>query len=276
MLISALRLLTLFLLVLGSAAAISQVQSGVQNLPYTATKKTSSFQKLADGTTLTRSSTSTEARDSQGRTLIENVSELPEPNHRITSYILDDPANHTHCMWTSSAKNATCIHLPDLRRGMSSLVRPAQPAVGSNTGAPVVVSGMGSGSGIGAIAGGVAGGVVTAEVSGAPVSSADPKLRPSIQRESLPGKSINGIYAEGVRITQTYPIGYFGNDRPIVLVHETWTSPDLKITVLATTDDPRTGTRTTEVTNLDRSEPDPALFQVPEGYTIKEQNPGSY
>ncbi len=271
MLIPALRLLTLFLLVLGSAAAISQVQPGVQNLPYTVTKKTSSFQKLADGTTLTRSSTSTEARDSQGRTLIENVSELPEPAHHIISYILDDPATHTHCMWTTSGKDATCIHLPDLRRGMSSPLRPAQPAVASNTGGPVVASGMGSGSG--PIAGGVAGGILTAEVSGGPVPSADPKLRPSMQRESLPGKTINGIYAEGVRITQTYPIGYFGNDRPIVVVHETWTSPDLKITVFATTDDPRTGTRTTEVTNLDRSEPDPALFQIPEGYTVRDQYP---
>jgi hypothetical protein len=64
-------------------------------------------------------------------------------------------------------------------------------------------------------------------------------------------------------------------DRPIVNVRETWTAPDLKIIVYTTDDDPRTGSRTTELINLDRAEPDPALFQVPEGYTIKDQYPGS-
>jgi hypothetical protein len=39
-------------------------------------------------------------------------------------------------------------------------------------------------------------------------------------------------------------------------------------------DDPRTGTRITEVTNLDRGEPNPALFQVPEGYTMRDRYPG--
>jgi hypothetical protein len=38
-------------------------------------------------------------------------------------------------------------------------------------------------------------------------------------------------------------------------------------------DDPRTGVRTMETTELDQSEPDPALFQAPEGYTVRDQNP---
>ena len=36
-------------------------------------------------------------------------------------------------------------------------------------------------------------------------------------------------------------------------------------------DDPRYGLRTEEVTQLDRAEPDPALFRIPAGYTIREQ-----
>jgi hypothetical protein len=62
-----------------------------------------------------------------------------------------------------------------------------------------------------------------------------------------------------------------GNDQPLVTVSEIWTSPDLKLVVLNTTDDPRTGLRTEELTDLNRSEPDPAVFQVPAGYAIKEQ-----
>jgi hypothetical protein len=59
----------------------------------------------------------------------------------------------------------------------------------------------------------------------------------------------------------------------ITIVSETWHSPELKITLLSVNDDPRTGKRTTEVTDLDRAEPDPSVFQVPEGYTVKDQNP---
>ena len=56
-------------------------------------------------------------------------------------------------------------------------------------------------------------------------------------------------------------------------VNETWRSPDLNITLLTVNEDPRTGMRTTEVTDLARAEPDPSVFQVPEGYTRKDQNP---
>jgi hypothetical protein len=274
MLIPILRLLVVFLLIFGSDAAVSQVISGIKNLPYTVTKKSTSLQRLADGTTLTRSSVTTEARDSQGRTLIETVSDQrPDSTHRFTSYVLRDPANNTHCTWMSTARNASCIHLSVPRRVMPPSARSVQPSGASNTGASVVVSTMGSGSG--PTPGGATGGSATSVIMPGSIPGANPEHRPSMQRESLPPKTVNGIYAEGVRITQTYPIGYFGNDRPIVVVNETWTSPELKIIVLTSSDDPRTGTRTTEVTNIDRSEPDPALFQIPEGYTISDRSPGA-
>lgn len=59
-----LRPVALTLLLLAATAAISQ--NGITNSPYTATKKTTSIQKLVDGTTITRITTETEARDSQG------------------------------------------------------------------------------------------------------------------------------------------------------------------------------------------------------------------
>lgn len=62
-----LRALALSMLLIDSAAAISQAV--VQGTPYTVTKKTTHFQKIADGTIITRVETSLDARDSQGRTL---------------------------------------------------------------------------------------------------------------------------------------------------------------------------------------------------------------
>jgi hypothetical protein len=57
------------------------------------------------------------------------------------------------------------------------------------------------------------------------------------------------------------------------VTHETWVSEELMLAVMQIDDDPRTGVRTMELTDIERGEPDPALFQVPEGYTVKDQYP---
>jgi hypothetical protein len=43
------------------------------------------------------------------------------------------------------------------------------------------------------------------------------------------------------------------------------------VTLLEKRSDPRAGDRETRLTNLERSEPDATLFQVPAEYTIKDQ-----
>jgi hypothetical protein len=85
----------------------------------------------------------------------------------------------------------------------------------------------------------------------------------------LGGETIDGVYAEGTRITHVTPAGTIGNDRDISMVTETWRSPDLQLDVLSKTTDPRSGERTTEIKNLNRAEPDPALFQVPPDYKVQ-------
>ena len=62
-----------------------------------------------------------------------------------------------------------------------------------------------------------------------------------------------------------------GNDRPITNVSETWISPDLKEVVLRKSDDPRSGELTHKLININRSEPDPSLFEPPPGYTVKDE-----
>jgi hypothetical protein len=83
---------------------------------------------------------------------------------------------------------------------------------------------------------------------------------------------MEGVLVQGQRTTTVYPEGFFGNDRPITTVNETWTSPDLKIMVLSKTSDPRSGESTTRLTNISRAEPDPSLFQVPPDYQIVNGN----
>jgi len=51
---------------------------------------------------------------------------------------------------------------------------------------------------------------------------------------------------------------------------EEWTSPELQVLVLTEHKDPRDGDSTYLLTNINRSEPASALFEVPADYTIRQ------
>ena len=87
--------------------------------------------------------------------------------------------------------------------------------------------------------------------------------------EKLPARDIEGVRAEGVRRTTTIPAGEIGNDLPIEIVSEEWFSPELQVLVLTERKDPRLGTSTYKVVNINRSEPAAYLFEVPSDYTMK-------
>jgi hypothetical protein len=89
--------------------------------------------------------------------------------------------------------------------------------------------------------------------------------------ESLGVKIIEGVTAEGTRLTRTIPAGAAGNANPILITTERWYSPDLQLTLLQTRSDPRFGTSTFQLTNIVRSEPDPTVFAVPSDYTVQKE-----
>jgi hypothetical protein len=175
---------------------------------------------------------------------------IPSGEPAMVNTSVFDPVSRTMTHWMSQSRQATVIHMPDLKSLATNLpTQKVVPAGGQSANGPV------------------------AELSQSAPAARLGRVR-NRQRETLGGKTIAGVYAEGTRITMTTPEGAEGNDRPITTVTETWRSPELDITLLSVNDDPRTGTRTSEVTDLDRAEPDPTVFQVPEGYTVKDQNPG--
>ena len=59
-----------------------------------------------------------------------------------------------------------------------------------------------------------------------------------VNRESLGKQTIEGVEAEGTRVTFTIAAGKSGNDRPIVTVNEQWSSPDLQAIVMGNNSDP--------------------------------------
>ena len=91
-----------------------------------------------------------------------------------------------------------------------------------------------------------------------------------VRVQTLPERTIEGVRAQGVRRTTTIAAGAIGNELPIEIVSEEWTSPDLKVLVLTEHRDPRMGTSTYRVTNINRAEPDAYLFEVPADYTVQQ------
>jgi hypothetical protein len=90
-----------------------------------------------------------------------------------------------------------------------------------------------------------------------------------LKKESLGTQTISGIMAEGTRTTRTIPAGEIGNEKALQIVSERWVSTDLQILLKSTRTDPRSGTTTYTVTNIQRTEPAATLFTVPADFTVQ-------
>ena len=82
----------------------------------------------------------------------------------------------------------------------------------------------------------------------------------------LPSENVDGLRAEGKRTTWTIEAGRIGNEKPITIVNEVWSTPDLGITLRTRDVDPVVGEATYKVQNVQRGEPDAQLFKVPADY----------
>ena len=88
------------------------------------------------------------------------------------------------------------------------------------------------------------------------------------QHEELGLSNSNGVDTTGYRETLTINPGVLGNDRPMVTTREFWFSPQLGFNLISKVDDPQNGKQSFEVKELTTSEPDPRLFETPDGYKI--------
>ncbi len=96
----------------------------------------------------------------------------------------------------------------------------------------------------------------------------------TLKKEDLGTQVIGGVSTQGTRLTHTIPAGQIGNEKPILVVHETWFSNDLQIVVMSKRSNPMGGTTTYTLTNIQRTEPAASLFAVPSDYTVKQGGPG--
>lgn len=110
--------------------------------------------------------------------------------------------------------------------------------------------------------------IVSPTLQTAALSTQTPSVKPETTKEDIGSDSIEGLPVRGVRVSQTYPPGALGNDRPLTIVTESWYCEELKINLLTKRTDPRYGVQTVRVTELVRQEPDAALFSIPDEYKL--------
>lgn len=94
-----------------------------------------------------------------------------------------------------------------------------------------------------------------------------PNTKPAPQAVSIGERRIEGLKVTGSRLEFTIGAGEVGNDQPITVRTDQWFSPELGVVVASTHNDPMIGEQTYRLEQINRAEPDPALFTVPADYT---------
>jgi hypothetical protein len=116
-----------------------------------------------------------------------------------------------------------------------------------------------------------------AEANGAKSNFTRPQRPPdpNVQETPLSATTLNGVNVTGKTVTRTIPAGQIGNAQPITSTDTVYFSPDLQVVVSATRNDPRIGSSTYALTNIQRGDPPASWFQIPSDYTIQDaKGPG--
>jgi hypothetical protein len=98
----------------------------------------------------------------------------------------------------------------------------------------------------------------------------------NLKKEDLGTQVISGVSAQGTRMTKTIPAGQMGNEKPILIVHETWFSNDLQMVVMSKRTNPWIGETTYTLTNIERTEPAASMFTVPSDFTVQQGGMGMH
>ncbi|MGA9673411.1 MAG: hypothetical protein WBQ94_29745 [Terracidiphilus sp.] len=86
--------------------------------------------------------------------------------------------------------------------------------------------------------------------------------------EDLGSRTLAGVETTGTRDSTIINPGVNGNDRAYSITREFWYAETLGINLLSDLSNPNVGKQIFTVTDVSLSEPDPALFELPEGFEV--------
>jgi hypothetical protein len=204
----------------------------VKGAPYSALVETETVQLLGDGNRITNKTVSRVYRDSEGRVRRESVGVTAE-------VFIHDPTT-----------GVSYVLDPQRRRALRSRPNVTPAEVEKLTSATTVQS------------------------DSTPQAATQPPVKKKKRRppntEVLGQQMVEGVLCEGQRTTTVIAAGEAGNELPLTIINEQWRSPELQVLVLTKHSDPRIGATTYRLTNIQRDEPDRALFTVPAGYRLRD------
>lgn len=266
----------------------------VKGAPYSAEIVNESVQQLADGNRIVQRSTGRVYRDGEGRIRREDdrASGIPtisitDPVAKttttldVTNRIAHETAGVNVIVELSAALNTLTASLRERPSttgdGAGGVITAAPARAGRIAGSSDPQSQRSSGGGGrgGAVApapvggGGARGGAVGAAAMTPRAARGEDRVD-----ETLPSRQIEGVMCTGIRRTTTIAKGAIGNDLPIKIVSEEWTSTDLQVLVLTDVNDPRSGRTTYQLQRIARVEPEASLFKAPSDYTIQKATAG--
>lgn len=221
---------------IGAALLEAHARPGVKGVPFSADVTIQTKHVLEDGNQINSDVSGKIFRDSEGRVRDESTRMLPGSVHPFHGVNIIDPVQRVSVFLDVEHKIARVHHMR---------VPVPMPARSANPNRPVEATENST----------------TTELQAR--SSA-------VKRENLGTQEIEGFLATGTRRTRTIAAGTMGNEKPIVNVSEIWYSEELRQILLEEVDDPQIGHRLMKVTNIQRGDPDPALFQIPPDYTVKD------
>jgi hypothetical protein len=92
----------------------------------------------------------------------------------------------------------------------------------------------------------------------------------TLTRQHLGSDVIDGIDVLGTRETLAIRPGTPDNDRALISTREYWYSDELQTNLSVTRIDPGQGKQVIRLTEISRTEPDPHLWDVPIGFTVRD------
>jgi len=242
-------------------AADAQV---VKGKPYSADTSTETVQTLADGNRIVHRTVSKFYRDSDGRTRREQTFGNVDPEHpspHEVKVFIDDPVNGTAYVLDPGSNTAE-----KMQQARKVLDQPMSEDDGSRIMVKTVNDTEFGGQG-------APGRMLVKfrdEHPGDPnafvVKLQDEKRE--VAKEDLGSRNIEGVDCTGTRQTITIPAGAVGNEKPILIVTETWFAPSIGVVVESTSDDPRYGKTSYKLANVQLNEPARTLFEPPANFKV--------
>ena len=236
----------------------------LKNAPYSGQTVTERHQVLADGNQIATRRTFMAYRDSAGRTRMETTNDKGE----VEMIQIHDPVAATN--WVLKPQERIAIKTPIRSTSVRRLTREEvvkhieglDPETRQRIQAQVRIQPP------------AAGGILRTErvqiASSLSNAFGDAKWAAQATTKDLGTREFSGVKANGKLRSYEIPTGAIGNRNPIQVSTETWTAPDLQVTVYTKHSDPRNGDVEFRLENLKREEPAASLFAVPSDYTVKE------